>query len=91
MSTANEQAFPTPESDHSHYVPRLTKLEYFAGRNWSQYEIDSMTGRSIESAAMFIGVKESEYNPNIHYRVAVSKARVLLAQALIAELEKVSP
>lgn len=31
MTTANDQAFPTPEGDFTHYVAGLTKLEYFAG------------------------------------------------------------
>jgi hypothetical protein len=98
VSNANKLAYPVMTEMNSHlgdglgYVAinegGLTKLEYFAGRNWTQDEIDSVTGSSVGSIAMFLGIKSEDYNSDIHYAKATAKARVVLARALLAELEK---
>lgn len=81
----NHPAFPIAEKSAG-----LSKLEYFAGLNWSLDEQESVTGTSIATCAAFIGISPTEYRPEIHYKTVCVKARIALALALIDEINKVS-
>jgi hypothetical protein len=88
VSNANEMAFPHWTSGDYHIRGGLTKLEYFAALNWTQDEIDSVAGYTVRQCAAFVGVSVEDYLPEVHYRIAACKARVVLARTLLAELEK---
>lgn len=85
MSNPTQYAFPNA------CTPGLTKLEYFAGLRWSQEDIDSVIGKSVGECSAFIGIDATEYKCAKHYHIAIAKARVTLAKALIAELEMEQP
>jgi hypothetical protein len=91
MSIESEAVFPHIDSDDVGFRPGLTKLEYFAGIAWGQDEINSIKGKTVEEVSRFLGIPTTSYNYNLHNKVAVAKARVVLARALLSELEKVQP
>ena len=88
MSIANKSAFPLNNDFNPEVAQGMTLLEYCAGLNWTPDEIESVVGTSVREAAAFLGIPESDYRPSMHYHKATAKARIMLARALIAELEK---
>lgn len=62
-------------------------LDYFMAHAPAS-EIDGICGDNVEACAAFLGMEKSSYDGRIHYVLALSRARRIWADTMIAERSK---
>lgn len=83
----SEPAYPIDSNDFKQAYTGLTKRQEFAARAMQGFlSGNGLEGISVKDASRFLGIEESDWEPETHWPLFVAKKSVAHADALLEAL-----